>query len=111
MFIPIVCHELIGGKASGPTLQIIVNNISEKGVGFRSKTIYSVGLELQTEMYLPTRKMPIMPVIRISRVDSIVGTANYMMGASFEKILPEETDAIIECLENLDLYKRSVSKR
>ncbi len=105
IFVPILCRELSGGKPSGPNIQIVLNSLSEEGVGFRSKTIYSVGMELQTEMYLPTRPAPITPQIRIERVDSIVGTETYTIGAAFAKISPEEKKAVLECMESLDLYK------
>lgn len=105
IFIPIVCREIAGGKPSGPNIQITVNQLGEEGVSFRSRTIYSAGLELQSEMYLPTRPAPVAPVLRIERVDAIAGTEMYVIGASFAKISPEEKKAVSECIESLDLYK------
>ena len=105
IFIPIVCRELSEGKPVGPNIQIILQTMSEEGIGFRSKTIYSMGLELQAEIYLPTRQQPITPIIKIERVDAIVGTATYLIGAEFKKIDTDETKAILECLDSLDLYK------
>src|SRR6185503_8107462 len=94
IFIPIVCREIQNGKSSGPNIQIILKEISEEGVGFLSKVIYSVGTELATEMYLPTRNVPITPTICIERVEAVAGTETYSIGARFGKIDPEETKAI-----------------
>ena len=105
IFIPIVCRESSGGKPSGPNIQITLNTLSESGCGFRSKTIYSVGMEFHSEMYLPTRKAPVTPVIRIESIDSIPGSDIYLIQAIFLKIDAEEKKAVAECLESLDLYK------
>lgn len=105
IFVPIVCRELSGGKPSGPNIQIVLNGVGDEGVAFRSKTIYSVGLELQAEIYLPTRQAPIAPVIRIDRVDAVAGSEAYQIGAVFAKIGAEEKKAVSECIESLDLYK------
>jgi twitching motility protein PilT len=105
IFIPIVCREIRDGKPSGPNIQISVRDLGEDGLGFKSKTIYSIGLELQSEVYLPSRKFPVTPTLKIERVDVIAGTDHYMIGASFSKIEPEHKKAILECFEGLDLYK------
>ncbi len=105
IFIPIICHELRDGKQVGPNFQIAVRDLGEDGLGFKSKTIHSVGSELQAEMYLPSRKTAITPILRIERVDAIPGTDLYMIGAAFAKIDPEHKKAVIECFEGLDLYK------
>ena len=105
IFIPIVCRELSEGKAIGPSMPIILQNLSVDGLGFRSKTIYPIDMQLQAEIYLPTRKLPITPILKIERVDSVVSSSSFFIGAAFEKIDAEETKAIVECLEGLDLYK------
>jgi len=105
IFIPIVCHELHDGKQSGPNVQIAVRDLGEDGLGFKSKKIYSVGTQLQSEMYLPSRKLPVTPLLTIERVDAVAGTDLYMIGASYSKIDPEHKSAIIECFKDLDLYK------
>ncbi len=105
IFIPIVCRELTEGKALGPSIQFTLQNMSEEGIGFRSKTIYPMDMQLQAEIYLPTRKQPITPVLKIERVDSAIGSSTYFIGAAFEKIEAEEVKAILECLDSLDLYK------
>ena len=105
IYIPIICREISNGKPSGPNIQVVIRELSEKGAGFHSKTIYSVGLTLQTEMYLPTRKMPITPVIQIERVDLVPGSEIYNIGAVFTKIETEEEKAVIDCLDSLNLYK------
>lgn len=105
IFIPIVCRQLQDGKPLGASVQISVRDLGEDGVGFKSKTIYSVGTELQSEMYLPSRKLPVTPVLKIERVDAIAGSDLYAIGATYSKIDPEHKAAILECFEGLDLYK------
>lgn len=105
VFIPIICREVTGGKPPGPNIQITLQDLSETGVGFRSKVIYSVGVEMQTEMYLPTRNAPITPMIRIERIETVPGSNTYVLGAVFMKITDDEKKAIVDCLESLDLYK------
>ncbi len=105
IFIPIVCHELKDGKTSGPNIQISIRDLGEDGLGFKSKVIYSVGVQLQAEIYLPSRKFPITPILQIEHVNAVSGTDFYYIGASFFKIDSEQRKAVTEALEGLDLYK------
>ncbi len=105
IFIPIVCREIIDGKPSGQNVQVVIHDLSEGNVGFKSKVIYTLGTLLQAEIYLPSRKIPITPILRVERVDSAIGSDLYMIGTSFSSITPEEKSAVLECLENIDLYK------
>ncbi len=105
IFIPIVCRELTAGKATGPNIQVVIRDISEDGLSFKSKTIYSTNVSLMSEIFLPTRKVPINPILKVERVDSIVGSDNYMIGCAFADITPDDKKAVLECLDSLDLYK------
>ena len=105
VFLPILCREWVDGKSVGASIPVILRDLSEDGVGFKSKTIYPTGTLLQTEIYLPSRKTPIHPTLIIERVDVIAGTETYVIGALFSDILEEEKKALIDCLKELDLYK------
>src|SRR3989338_3032785 len=102
IFIPIVCRQLEDGKPSGPNIQIAVRDLGEAGLGFKSKTIYSVGTEIQSEMFLPSPKLPVTPLLKAEREDAVAGSELYMITATYPKIDPEHKKAILECFEGLD---------
>jgi twitching motility protein PilT len=107
IYVPIVCHEIVSGSPTSPNVQTVVHDLSEIGLSFKSKVIYSINTLLQAEIYLPTQKLPITPMIKVERVDSVVSAEQdqYMIGSVFSALTPEEKNAILECLENIDLYK------
>ena len=105
IFIPIVCREIVNGQPAGPNIQIVIHDLSPQNVGFKSKIIYTVNTLMQAEIYLPSSKMPITPMLKVERIDAAVGSEMYMIDASFATITPEEKKAVLECLINIDLYK------
>ena len=104
IFIPLVCRELSNGKPVGPSIQLVLRDLSEEKVSFKSKAIYPIDTLLHSEIYLPTRKLPITPTLKVERIDAVVGTDHCMIAAFFSTISPDEKKAVLECLENIDLY-------
>ena len=104
IFAPIALRELSNGKPVGPSIQTMLRDLSEDGVNFKSKAIYPIGTLLHSELYLPSRRLPIAPMLKVERVETVVGIDPYMIGAAFSSLQPEERTAVLECLENVDLY-------
>ncbi len=105
IFIPIICRELTAGKVTGPNVPVVVRDLSEDGLSFKSKIIYSTSAQLMAEIYLPTRKVPITPILKVERVDSMVGSENFLIGCAYSDISPDDKKAVMDCLDSLDLYK------
>ena len=104
IFIPLVCRELSNGRPVGPSIQLVLRELGEDRVSFKSKVIYPIETLLHSEIYLPSRKLPITPTLKVERIDAVVGTDQCMISAVFSPISAEEKKAVIECLENIDLY-------
>jgi len=102
--IPVICWDGEGGDRSGKGKEIATKDLSGDGIAFYSKQIYSIGATLLIDIYLPNQKAPISCSLGVASVEALLHKEEYLIGAAFVDLVPEDRIRIASSLEKMDLY-------
>ena len=103
--IPVMCWEFDGDKPTGRGIEIINRDLSESGLAFESKSIYSIEKILLAEIHLPGQKKPLVTKLKIVRIEAMADKEAYLIGTTFLDMKLEDKYLIALCLDQLNLYK------
>jgi len=102
--IPVMCWETDGGDRYGKGKEIVTKDMSGDGIAFFTKKIYPMGTPLFIDIYLPNQKKPVSCHIKIVSVEAFTHKDEYLVGASFSDIRPDDRIRVATSLEKMDLY-------
>lgn len=102
--IPVLCWEMDDEKRVGTGKEIVSKDLSCDGIAFYSHQIYPIGTVLGIDIYLPSLKKPIFCKLRVLSIESLVNKDEYIIGAAFFDIKPEDKMAVAASLDKMNLY-------
>jgi len=102
--IPILCWDMEGEKRVGKGKEIVSKDLSGDGIAFYSKEMYPIDTTLYIEIYLPSQKIPIACNLKIVSIEVVLRGEEYLFGASFFDINPDDRLKIASSVEKMDLY-------
>ena len=91
-------------RRSGRGLEVVTRNLSATGFAFYSKKVYPIELKLFAEIFLPSRKIPIVCRAKIMNLEALPNKDEYLLGAQFQELSQEDQYLISSCVEKMDLY-------
>jgi len=105
LYISLKCWKLDQkNKPLNHGIESTAKDLSVGGVGFKSLEEYSIGSKLLMEIALPGRQDPINVHSKVVRIESEFGANEFIVGAAFEDIKPEDVNFIATSLESMNLY-------
>lgn len=102
--VPVLCWETKGEERVGKGKEIVSKDLSGDGIAFYSKEIYPINTVLDIEIYLPSQKIPVSCKLKVVSVEAILRGEEYLIGAAFFDLNPDDRIKIASSVEKLDLY-------
>jgi len=102
--IPILCWDVENENQTGKGKEIISKDLSGDGIAFYSKEMHPIGTMLYIEIYLPSQKSPISCKLNVVSIEAVLRGEEYLIGASFVDLDPDDRIKIALTVEKLDLY-------
>ena len=84
--------------------EIVSKDISGDGIAFYSKKIYPIHTVLQIDIFLPNQKDPVSCKLRVASIEILLRGEEYLIGAAFFDLKPEDRLRIASAAEKMDLY-------
>lgn len=102
--VPVLCWRAVDGRPEGPSLQHVTQDLSASGLSFASTSIHPIDSLLLADVHLPGRGSPLALRLRVTRIESVLGKSEYLIGTRFVDIAEEDRDLIVSCLDKTNLY-------
>lgn len=102
--VPVLCWDAADEERTAKPKEYVTKDLSSNGVAFFSEDMYPIGTALNIELYLPGQKIPVSCRLNVVSVEILMRGEEYLIGASFEELKPDDRLKIAKSVEKLDLY-------